>query len=65
NGGSIAAWYVTTDSQTMLVIHNTSKSEQKVATQDDTSHQVALLGSVMLGNGSITLAGNSSVVFKL
>ena len=65
NGGSIAAWYVTTDSQTMLVIHNTSKSEQKVATQDDTSHQVALLGSVTLGNGSITLAGNSSVVFKL
>ena len=65
NGGGIAAWYVTTDSQTMLVIHNTLKSEQKVATQDDTSHQVALLGSVTVGEGTITIAGNSSLVFKL
>ena len=65
NGKSIAAWYVTTDSQKMLVIHNISASEQKVTVQDNTSNQVAVLGTVTLSQDAVTLAGNSSVVFKL
>ena len=64
NGGSIAAWYMTSGSQKMLVIHNTSGSEKSVAATGDISKPVAVLGTVTLDHDTLTLSGNSSVVFK-
>ena len=64
NSGAIAAWYMTSGSQKLLVIHNTSTSEKSVKVTDDVSKPVALLGSATLDHDTLTLAGNSSVVFK-
>ncbi|MBR6858756.1 MAG: alpha-amylase [Bacteroidales bacterium] len=65
NGGSIAAWYMTSGSQKMLVIHNTAASEKTVKVTDDVSRPVALLGAATLDHDTLTLSGNTSVVFKL
>ena len=66
NGGNaIASWYMVSGSQKLLVIHNLAGSEKSVKVTDDTSHPVALLGSAELDGQTLTLAGNSSVVFKL
>ena len=65
NGGSIAAWYMTSGSQKLLVIHNTAASEKTVTVKDDTSRAVGLLGTATLDHDVLTLGPNSSVVFKL
>ena len=65
NGGSIAAWYMTSGSQKLLVIHNTATSEKTVTVKDDTSRAVGLLGTATLDHDALTLGPNSSVVFKL
>ena len=65
NGGSIAAWYMTSGSQKLLVIHNTAASEKTVTVKDDTSRAVGLLGTATLDHDALTLGPNSSVVFKL
>ena len=54
-GSNIGAWYMTSGSEKMLVIHNTSSKESTITATFDVSKPVATL----------TLAGNSSVVFKL
>ena len=65
NGGSIAAWYMTSGSQKLLVIHNTATSQKTVTVKDDTSRAVGLLGTATLDHDALTLGPNSSVVFKL
>ena len=64
-GNSIAAWYMTSGSQKLLVIHNTAASEKTVTVKDDTSRAVGLLGTATLDHDALTLGPNSSVVFKL
>ena len=63
-GNSIAAWYMTSGSQKLLVIHNTAGSEKSVKVAGDLSKPVALLGTATLDHDTLTLGGNSSVVFK-
>ena len=63
-GNSIAAWYMTSGNQKLLVIHNTATSEKSVKVTGDLSKPVALLGSATLDHDTLTLSGNSSVVFK-
>jgi hypothetical protein len=65
NGGSIAAWYMTSGSQKLLIVHNTATSEKTVTVKDDTSRAVGLLGTATLDHDALTLGPNSSVVFKL
>ena len=62
---SIGAWYMTAGSEKMLVIHNTSTKDKTVTATFDVSKPVAILGTVTLDHDNLTLAGNSSVVFKL
>ena len=64
NSGAIAAWYMTSGNQKLLVIHNTSTSAKSVQVTGDVSKPVALLGSATLDHDTLTLSGNSSVVFK-
>ena len=64
-GNSIGAWYMTSGSEKMLVIHNTSSKENTITATFDVSSPVAILGTVTLDHDDLTLAGNSSVVFKL
>ena len=64
-GNTIAAWYMTSGSQKLLVIHNTATSEKTVTVKDDTSRAVGLLGTATLDHDALTLGPNSSVVFKL
>jgi glycosidase len=65
NGSTIAAWYMTSGNQKLLVIHNTASSEKKVTVTDNLSHPVALLGTATLDHDVLTLDKNTSVVFKL
>ena len=67
SGTSIAAWYMTSGSERMLVVHNVSASQKSVTlpATDDLSHPVALLGKAELNGSKLTLDGNSSVVFQL
>ena len=64
-GNSIAAWYMTAGSQKVLVIHNTASGEKPVKVSFDVSKPVAILGTVTLDHDTLTLSGNSSVVFLL
>ena len=63
-GSTIAAWYMTSGSQKLLVIHNTATSEKSVKVTGDLSKPVALLGSATLDHDTLTLGANTSVVFK-
>ena len=65
NGGTIAAWYMTSGNQKLLVIHNTSGSEKTVTVSDNMTHAVGLLGTASYDHDKLTLGPNSSVVFKL
>ncbi|MBO5582228.1 MAG: hypothetical protein J5948_06950, partial [Bacteroidales bacterium] len=62
---SIGAWYMTSGSQKMLVIHNVASSEKSVTVKDNLSKPVALLGSATLDHDVLTLGARSSVVFLL
>lgn len=64
-GNSIGAWYMTSGTEKMLVIHNTSSKENTITVTFDVTKPVAILGTVTLDHDDLTLAGNSSVVFKL
>ncbi len=64
-GSSVAAWYMTSGSQKMLVIHNVASSEKSVTVKDNLSKPVALLGSATLDHDVLTLGARSSVVFLL
>ena len=65
NGGTIAAWYMTSGNQKLLVIHNTSGSEKTVTVSDNMTHALGLLGTASYDHDKLTLGPNSSVVFKL
>ena len=65
NGGnSIAAWYMISGEELLLVIHNTATSAKSFKVPGNLSKPVALLGSATLDHDTLTLSGNSSVVFK-
>ena len=64
-GNSIAAWYMTQGSQKLLVIHNVAPSSVSVSVSDSMDKPIALLGSGTVKDKTLTLGGNSSVVFEL
>ena len=63
-GNSIAAWYMTSGSERLLVIHNTATTEKTVTVNGDMTHAVGLLGTATYDHDALTLGPNSSVVFK-
>ena len=66
SGSSFAAWYMTsTDGQKLLVIHNVSSSEKNTTVSDSMAKPIALLGTGKAEGTTLTLGGNSSVVFEL
>ena len=65
NAGSIAAWYMTSGNQKLLVIHNTASTAKAITVQDDISRAVALLGTASIKQKTLTIGPNSSVVFNL
>ena len=64
-GNGIASWYMTAGSQKLLVIHNVSSSNCTLSVSDKMDKPVALLGTATVLGNSLTLSGNSSVVFLL
>ena len=68
-GKSIAAWYMTKDSQKMLVVHNFASSEVEISLTDKLDKAVALQGSVKAQTKDDTtklkMGGCSSVVYLL
>ena len=65
SGTSIAAWYMTSGSQKLLVIHNVSSSAKEVKVTDSMAKPVGLLGKASVKEQTLTLGANSSVVFEL
>ena len=64
-GNSITAWYMTQDSQKLLVIHNVAPSGVAVSVSDKMDKPIALLGTATVKDKTLNLGGNSSVVFEL
>ena len=64
-GNSIAAWYMTSGNQKLLVIHNVSPSGVAVSVSDKMDKPIALLGTATVKDKTLNLGGNSSVVFEL
>ena len=64
-GNSVTAWYMTQGSQKLLVIHNVAPSSVSVSVSDSMDKPIALLGSGTVKDKTLTLGGNSSVVFEL
>lgn len=66
---SIAAWYMSKDSEKLLVIHNFGNSEVEIPLTDKTEKAVAVSGKIQEkeenGNLSLKLEGYSSVVYML
>ena len=65
NGSSFAAWYMTAGSQKLLVIHNVGTQSKSVTISDSMAKPIALLGTASVAGKTLTLGGNSSVVFEL
>ena len=63
-GNTIAAWFMTSGSEKLLVIHNTANAEKSVKVPGDLTKPVALLGTATLDHDILTLGANTSVVFK-
>ena len=64
-GNSIAAWYMISGSQKLLVIHNVATSGVTVSVSDKMDKPIALLGTATIKDNKLTLGANSSVVFEL
>ena len=62
---AIAAWYMTSGSSKLLVIHNVANSDKTIEVDDSMAHCVALLGTAYADGTSLKLGANSSVVFEL
>ena len=66
---AIGAWYMTKDSQKLLVVHNFSASDKEVTLTDNLSKTVGLQGSVQQktenGETLLKMGAFSSVVFLL
>lgn len=65
SGTSIAAWYMTSGSQKLLVIHNVASSAKEVKVTGSMAKPVGLLGKASVKEQTLTLGANSSVVFEL
>ena len=65
SGASIAAWYMTKDTQKLLVVHNVAGSEKSVTLSDKLTKPIALLGTASVAGKTLKLGPNSSVVFEL
>lgn len=65
----IAAWYMTSGSDKMLVIHNLGKTESILPLSDAVKSAVFVLGTVSMKKSDsatyLKLGANSSVVFEL
>jgi len=65
----IAAWYMTSGSDKMLVIHNLAKTETIISITDAIKSAVVVLGTVSMKKSDsstyLKLGANSSVVFEL
>ena len=66
---SIVAWYMTKDSEKLLVIHNFGNSEIEIPLTDRTEKAIAVSGNVQEkedhGNFYLKLDGYASVVYLL
>jgi glycosidase len=62
---AIGAWYMTKDSQKMLVVHNFSAAQYTVTLTDDIDKTVGLNGSVEQKGQQFRMGAYSSVVFLL
>ncbi len=65
SGSSFAAWYMTSGSQKLLVVHNCAGSEKSVTVSDSMTKPIALLGTGFVKEQTLILGPNSSVVFQL
>lgn len=65
SGNSFAAWYMTSGSQKLLVVHNCAGSEKSVTVSDSMTKPIALLGTGFVKEQTLILGPNSSVVFQL
>lgn len=65
SGSSFAAWYMTSGSQKLLVVHNCAGSEKSVTVSDSMTKPIALLGNGFVKEQTLILGPNSSVVFQL
>ncbi len=65
SGSSFAAWYMTSGSQKLLVVHNCAGSEKSVSVSDSMNKPIALLGTGFVKEQTLILGPNSSVVFQL
>ena len=62
---NIAAWYMSTSSQTLLVIHNFSGDETEFTLTDTTDNVIAVQGSAYKNGTSIKLGGYSTMVLEV
>lgn len=62
---SIAAWYRTTSSQKMLVVHNFSNKAETLEFSDDLSNLAGSIGSVKVDGNTLTINGYASAVFEI
>ncbi|MBR6932300.1 MAG: alpha-amylase [Bacteroidales bacterium] len=62
---SVAAWYMSSGSQKLLVVHNVATTPRTVSVSDSMDKPVALLGSGSRDRNTLTLEAGSSVVFEL
>lgn len=67
--GAVAAWYMTSSSQKVLVMHNFSASEATVSRSSDNLGNVIVSsvssGEIKVSGSSVTIPAYSSVVFAL
>ena len=61
----IAAWYMSSDSQTVLVLHNFSGTETDVPLSDSFSEVLAVQGSVQQQDSTLRMGEYSSVVLLI
>lgn len=62
---AIAAWYMTSGNQKLLVVHNVGGVAKSVTVSDDLSKPIGLLGTATVTGKSLKLGAHSSVVFEL
>ena len=62
---SLSAWYMTKDSQKILVLHNMGSSSLEVPVSDSVDKPIAVLGSVDQKDNTYRLGANSSLLLLL
>ena len=61
----IAAWYMSSSAEKVLVIHNVSSTEKSITMTDSMAKPLAVLGTALTLDNVLYLGANSSVVFQL